>query len=95
MRKWVRFFLTQRRESEGHYRQKRAASYQVGGSAVVGFFVASVAGLKADVAEEARTRGFATPAFAGCALVVADLTAGSATLRCGTAPVKQRRRKHS
>jgi hypothetical protein len=31
--------------------------------------VASVAGLKAGVAEEARTRGFAAPAFAGCAFV--------------------------
>ncbi len=28
---------------------------------------ASVAGPKSGVAEEARTRGFATPAFAGCA----------------------------
>jgi len=30
--------------------------------------MASGAGLKAGVAEEARIRGFATPAFAGCAL---------------------------
>ena len=35
-----------------------------GSSAVVGSFVASDAG----VGEEARTRGFAAPAFAGCAL---------------------------
>jgi hypothetical protein len=31
---------------------------------------ASVAGPEAGVAEEARTRGFATPVFTGCALVV-------------------------
>ena len=36
-----------------------------GSSAVVGPFVASLEG----VAEEARTRGFAAPAFAGCAFV--------------------------
>jgi hypothetical protein len=36
-----------------------------GGSAVLGTFVAS----KRCVAEEARTRGFAAPAFAGCAFV--------------------------
>jgi hypothetical protein len=36
-----------------------------GGSAVVGSFVASAEG----VAEEARTRGFAAPVFAGCAFV--------------------------
>jgi hypothetical protein len=32
-----------------------------------GFFGASVAGLEAGVSEESRTRGFAAPAFAGCA----------------------------
>src|SRR5690348_15512450 len=37
----------------------------LGGSAVVGSYVASTEG----VAEEARTRGFAAPAFAGCAFV--------------------------
>jgi len=37
-----------------------------GSSAILGSFVAS---LPAGVAEEARTRGFATPAFAGWALV--------------------------
>jgi hypothetical protein len=36
-----------------------------GGSAVVGSFVAPAEG----VAEEARTRGFAAPAFAGCAFI--------------------------
>ena len=38
----------------------------LGSSAVLGSFVASTSG----VAEEARTRGFAAPAFAGCAFVV-------------------------
>jgi hypothetical protein len=37
----------------------------LGGSAVVGSFVAVLG----DVAGEARTRGFAAPAFAGCASV--------------------------
>jgi hypothetical protein len=41
------------------------AALPFGGSAVVGSFVASTE----DVAEEARTRGFAAPAFAGCAFV--------------------------
>jgi hypothetical protein len=41
------------------------AALPFGCSAVVGSFVASTEG----VAEEARTRGFAAPAFAGCAFV--------------------------
>jgi hypothetical protein len=56
----------------------------LGGSAVVGSYVASERG----VAEEARTRGFAAPALAGCAFVVADVTAVSATLPAGTPLVK-------
>ena len=44
-------------------------SYLVGSSAVVGCFAASVSGREAGVAEEARTRSFAAPAFAGCASV--------------------------
>jgi hypothetical protein len=59
---WV---TCRRRCPRGHTKP----SYLVGSSAVVGFFVASVSGPKAGVAEEARTRGFATPAFAGCAFV--------------------------
>jgi hypothetical protein len=56
---------------------------------------ASVAGLlTADVAEEARTRGFAAPAFAGCALVVTDVTAGRSTLRLGTETVKKLGERH-
>ena len=39
-----------------------------GSSAILGAFVASEVGY-AGVAEEARTRGFAAPAFAGWALV--------------------------
>jgi hypothetical protein len=42
-----------------------SAEHHFGSSAVVGPFVASMEG----VAEEARTRGFAAPAFAGCAFV--------------------------
>jgi hypothetical protein len=42
---------------------KTPPRHQLGGSAVVGSFVA----LDGGVAEEARTRGFAAPAFAGCA----------------------------
>jgi hypothetical protein len=41
----------------------------LGGSAVVGSF-GRQAGIPCGVAEEARTRGFAAPAFAGCAFVV-------------------------
>src|SRR3954466_1268985 len=37
---------------------------------------ASVAGREGGVAEEARTRGFAAPAFAGCAFVEIDVTDG-------------------
>ena len=40
------------------------------------------------VAEEARTRGFATPAFTGCAFVVTNVAAGESTLWSGTSPVK-------
>jgi hypothetical protein len=56
-----------------------------------GFFVASVPGFGAGVAEEARTRGFATPAFAGCAF--RDLwMAYRGTLPFGTVIVKKRAR---
>ena len=44
------------------------ARYPFGGLAVVGSFVA-LAGVTSGVAEEARTRGVAAPAFAGCAFV--------------------------
>jgi hypothetical protein len=40
--------------------------------------------LESGVAEEARTRGFAAPAFAGCAFVEEC----GVQLRCGTASVK-------
>jgi hypothetical protein len=43
-------------------------SYAFGSSAILGSFVASGATC-GGVAEEARTRGFAAPAFAGCAFV--------------------------
>jgi hypothetical protein len=46
------------------------AELPFGSSAILGSFVASVAAC-AGVAEEARTRGFATPAFAGLAFVEA------------------------
>jgi hypothetical protein len=48
------------------YKLSRQTQAPFGGSAVVGSFMAPVEG----VAEEARTRGFAAPAFAGCAFVV-------------------------
>ena len=48
---------------------KADAEPPFGSSAVSGSFVAS-AGIPYGVAEEARTRGFAAPAFAGCAFVV-------------------------
>ena len=54
-----------------------------GGSAVVG---PSWRQLKAGVAEEARTRGFAAPAFAGCAFV----EGGTTEVRRGTPVVKPR-----
>jgi hypothetical protein len=53
--------------------------------------VASVAGPKAGVAEEARTRSFAAPAFAGCAFVVLGYLEGQSTLRAGTGYVKRAR----
>jgi hypothetical protein len=56
--------LYQTAEEVGHERKLRSAPF--GCSAVVGSFGAS----KEGVAEEARTRGFAAPAFAGCAFVV-------------------------
>jgi hypothetical protein len=52
-----------------------------------GIFVASVARPKAHEAEETRTRGFATPAFAGCALVAVF----EGEIRCGTTAVKSLR----
>jgi hypothetical protein len=62
----------------GHSNFKRKPpSPPVGGSAVLGSFVASEG-----VAEEARTRGFAAPAFAGCAFI-----ASAARVGCGTRPV--------
>src|SRR5206468_4070695 len=53
-------------------------------SAILGSFVASAAGR---VAEETRTRGFAAPAFAGCALI----GFGTDTLLGGTSCVKKRK----
>jgi hypothetical protein len=41
------------------------------------------------VAEEAKTGGCATPALAGCAFVVTDVSAGNATLQAGTWLVKK------
>jgi hypothetical protein len=52
------------RTSEARSGAKQRAA--LGNSAVFGSFVASVEG----VAEEARTRSFAAPAFAGCAFIV-------------------------
>jgi hypothetical protein len=50
----------------------------------LGSFVAS----EERVAEEARTRGFATPALVGCAFSETDVTASQATVPSGTAVVK-------
>jgi hypothetical protein len=50
--------------------------------------------LHADVAEEARTRGFAAPVFAGCAFVERNVTARGATLLSGTAVVKHADARH-
>jgi hypothetical protein len=63
----------------------RTPTTPFGGSAVVRTFVASVAGSEAGVAEEARTRGFAAPAFAGCALL------WDGTLRYDAVPQASRR----
>jgi len=41
-----------------------------------GFLRASVAGPKAGVAEEARTRGFASPGFPGCAFSWQNVATG-------------------
>jgi hypothetical protein len=49
--------------------------------------------MEAGVAEEARTRGFATPAFAGCAFAGTDVAAGRATLHAGTGLVNQQLKK--
>jgi hypothetical protein len=48
-------------------------AFSFGSSAVLGSFGGV---LESGVAEEARTRGFAAPAFAGCALVEVDYSAG-------------------
>jgi len=50
----------------------------------LGSFVASQSG----VAEEARTRGFAAPALAGCAFIV-GMCLDNETLRAGTPVVKR------
>jgi hypothetical protein len=52
-------------------------------AALRGSCAASLAGPKAGVAEEATTRGFAAPAFAGCAFIEVCATVGR-----GTLPVK-------
>ena len=52
---------------EGVRSEATDASVSFGSSAVVGSFVASR--IPCGVAEGARTRGFAAPAFAGCAFV--------------------------
>src|SRR5437899_858642 len=53
--------------------ESQTPSHPFGGSAILGSFVACEAG----VAEEARTRGFAPPAFAGFASVAGALLAAT------------------
>src|SRR5215213_7608777 len=54
-----------------------------------GFFGRQCLAGRPGVAEEARTRGVATPVFTGCAFDVTDATAGGSTLRLGTTEVNR------
>jgi len=80
------------RNSEVQAKDSEPPSYPVRQLGGRGSFAASVPGPKAGVAEEARTRGFAAPAFAGCAFVSMGILGIEPTVCLGTCSVKDRPR---